>query len=219
MAESTTTGARDFYEQLYHFDKDIVVAGEQRLARALDRLEPFAGQVFLDLGSGVGWAAHLATERGAARAIGADFAWRALRLGAEHVPGVHRVQADGCKLPLRDGSVGRLLSFGSLEHFPDVDQGLREIARVLGPGGRAVVVVPNFHVRTEQPTELRLSWFGWRRRFRAAGLQTVGTGADHGPGVLYDRKPARVALRLAARAAGLVPGLQYQFIFTLRRAG
>src|SRR5512142_2116051 len=125
-----TGDTRQFYEQRYHFDRDIVIASEARLARALDRLEPMAGRVFLDLGSGVGWAAHLAQQRGAILSIGADFAWRALRLGADHIPGVARLQADGCRLPLPDGSVDRLLSFGSLEHFPDVDLGLREIARV-----------------------------------------------------------------------------------------
>ena len=219
MTDAVTRDARDFYEQTYHFDRDVVVVGEQRVAQALDQLEPLSGQVFLDLGTGVGWAAHLARQRGASRAIGVDFAWRALRLGADHVPDVDRVQADGCRLPLRDESIGRLLSFGSLEHFPDVDQGLREIARVLTPEGRAVVVVPNFHVRTEQPTELRLSRPGWNKRFRKAGLEAIATGADHGPGVLHDHKPVRVALRFAARTLGVVPGLQYQFIFTLRRTG
>lgn len=218
MPESMTPDAREFYESAYHFDRDVVVAGEERLAKALDQLDPMTETTFLDLGSGVGWAAHMATQRGAATSVGVDFAAKALRLGAEHVPGVARAQADGCALPLRDGSIDRLLSFGSLEHFPDVDKGLREIARVLSADGRAVVVVPNFHVRTEQPTELRLSHGGWKKRFTGAGLEIVHTGADHGPGVLRDRKPARVALRAAARTAGLIPGLQYQFIFTLRRA-
>jgi ubiquinone/menaquinone biosynthesis C-methylase UbiE len=218
MPESMIPDARDFYEQLYHFDRDVVVAGEERLAKALDQLEPLAGTTFLDLGSGVGWAAHMASERGAKNSVGVDFAAKALKLGAEHVPGVARAQADGCALPLRDGSVDRVLSFGSLEHFPDVNRGLREIARVLSADGRAVVVVPNFHVRTEQPTELRLSYQGWKKRFTGAGLRVTHTGADHGPGVLRDKKPARVALRAAARTAGIVPGLQYQFIFTLAKA-
>lgn len=218
MPESTSPGAREFYEQAYHFDRDVVIAGEERLAKALDQLNPMTGATFLDLGSGVGWAAHLATERGASMSIGVDFAAKALRLGQEHVPGVKRAQADGCALPLRDGSIDRLLSFGSLEHFPDVNKGLREIHRVLSKDGLAVVVVPNFHVRTEQPTELRLSYGGWKSRFTGAGLEITHTGADHGPGVLRDKKPARVLLRAAARTAGLVPKLQYQFIFTLRRA-
>jgi hypothetical protein len=41
---------------------------------------------------------------------------------------------------------------------------------------------------------------------------------DHGPALLKNRRPARIALRLALRAAGIVPALRYQFIFVMRKA-
>lgn len=210
---------REFYETSYHFEDDVVAAGGDRLWKALRLLQPLAGRTFLDLGSGVGWAAHLARERGgAARTIGVDFAWKALRLGAESIPGVCRIQADGCRLPLADRCVDRVLSFGSIEHFPDVVQGLREVERVLSDDGTAVVVVPNFYVRTEQPQELRQSWWAWKRSCAAAGLRLVRTSADFGPPVLRDRRPVRAAFRAGAKALSLVPGLQYQFILVLRPA-
>lgn len=206
---------RDFYETAYHFDEDVLDVDERRMARALDLLEPLDRTTFLDLGSGVGWAARFALRRGAASAVGLDFAIRALLLGQRTLPEVSRVQGDGCRLPLRTGSIDRLLSFGSLEHFPDVSEGLREIARVLGRDGRAVVVVPNFYVRTEQPRELRLSQARWMRLIDEAGLKVVVVRADFGPPVLRDRRPARIAFRAAAKVLGFVPGMQYQFIFAL----
>jgi len=212
------TRERSFYETEYHFGQDVEQPGAARLRRALDLLGPMRGSAFLDLGSGVGWAANLASGDGATVAVGADFARRALLLGAEHVPGVARVQADGCNMPIRDDAFDGILSFGSLEHFPDVDAGLREVARVLRPGGRAVIVGPNFYVRTEQPMELRLSYQGWRRRFDAAGLRIVATRADPGPAVLRDRRPVRMAIRAAAKVLALVPRLPYQFIFLLEPA-
>ena len=211
------TVARDFYETTYHFEDDVVSAGEARLWRGIAHLEPLAGKTFLDLGSGVGWAAHLAKERGhAKRVIGIDFAWKALRLGQDGNPAVLRAQGDGCHLPLATGSIDRVLSFGSIEHSPDVVAGLREVKRVLTPDGLAVVVVPNFYVRTEQPQELRQSYWGWRRSFTAAGLEIVKTRADFGPKILRDRRPARVLFRAGAKVLGIVPGLQYQFVFVLR---
>lgn len=207
---------RSYYETTYHFEDDLASPGNDRLWRAVRLLEPLGGRTFLDLGSGVGWAAALATDRGgAATSVGLDFAFKALHLGSSTVPGVLRVQGDGERLPLTSGSVDRLLSFGSLEHFPDVDAGLAEIERVLSSEGRAVVVVPNFFARTEQPRELRLSYFGWRRRFERAGLRIVATDADAGPPVLRDTRPLRVALRAGAKLGSKIPGLQYQFIFAL----
>jgi SAM-dependent methyltransferase len=212
-----TSVNRSFYERDYHFANDVEHPGEARLRRALKLLQPLNKAVFLDLGSGVGWAAHLALADGAAPAIGLDFAIRALQLGNDHIPGVVRVQADGCKLPLRSASLDAALSFGSLEHFPDVDLGLRELARVLKPTGRAVVVVPNFYVRTEQPVELALSYKGWRERFDSAGLLITTTRGDTGPAVLRDQRPLRVAMRAAAKMLAAVPRLPYQFIFRLER--
>ena len=213
------TDARSFYETSYHFDDDIVGPGEERLWRAIKMLEPLAGKSFLDLGSGVGWAARLASKRGQANpVVGLDFAIRALKLGQESIPGVMRVQGDGTRLPFQDDSFERVLSFGSIEHFPDVVQGLRELSRILTPDGCAVVVVPNFYVRTEQPQELRLSYFGWRQRFTQGGLKIVATSADRGPAVLRDRRPARIAFRAGAKVLSFVPGLQYQFAFLLKHA-
>ena len=203
---------RPFYETSYHFEDDVLAAGEARLWEAMRLLEPLAGTTFLDLGSGVGWAAHLAGQRGGATTtIGLDFAWKPLRLGAEAIPGVRRVQGDGCHLPLRSGSVDRVLSFGSVEHFPDVALGLREVRRVLRTDGTAVIVVPNFYVRTEQPREIRQGLGGG-----GGELSTRPGSTGAGPQVFRDRRPARIVFRLGAKALSVVPGLQYQFIFQLR---
>jgi SAM-dependent methyltransferase len=208
---------REFYETSYHFEQDAAQIDQARLDPALRLLEPISGTRFLDLGSGVGWAAHIAHgSRGARHAVGVDFAWKALRLGADSMPESSRVQADGTRLPFAGGAFETALSFGSIEHFPDVAVGLRELRRVLTDDGRAVVVVPNFYVRTEQPTEMRQSWRGWRRLFVAAGFEVVRTRADFGPPVLRDRRWSRALLRAGAKALSVVPGLQYQFIFLLR---
>lgn len=45
-------------------------------------------------------------------------------------------------LPLRDGSVDLLVCYHVLEHIPDDRAAMREVARVLAPGGLALVQVP-----------------------------------------------------------------------------
>ncbi|MEM1316736.1 MAG: class I SAM-dependent methyltransferase [Pseudomonadota bacterium] len=46
-------------------------------------------------------------------------------------------------LPLADASIDRMLLVHALEHFENVDEALSEIWRVLAPGGKLMIVVPN----------------------------------------------------------------------------
>jgi ubiquinone/menaquinone biosynthesis C-methylase UbiE len=75
-------------------------------------------------------------------------------------------------LPLQDGSVDLALSTVSFHHWQDQAAGIREVARVLGPGGYFILVDPSFpdwlvHVsrmkRFHSPTQLR-------KLFAQAGL-------------------------------------------------
>ena len=210
-------GQRRFYDGEYHFADDARSPGIARLTHAVRHLEPLAGRAVLDLGCGVGWGGQVAHDGGAALVVGLDLSVTAIDLAATTPPGPVWLLGDGGRLPFADGSFDRLLSFGSLEHFPDVPAALAEVRRTLRPGGIAVVVVPNFYVRTEQPVELRLSQRGWTALFATAGLTVTRVGADRGPSLRCWREPARLARRLAGRAASLVPGLQYQFVFVLSR--
>lgn len=208
---------RRFYDREYHFGDDVRSPGLDRLWHAVRHLEPLAGRDVLDLGCGVGWAAHLASGRDAALVVGLDFSTTAVGLAAATTAGPVWLQGDGGRLPFTDASFDRLLSFGSLEHFPDVPAAVAEVRRVLRPGATAVLVVPNSYARTEQPRELRLPRRGWERIFTDAGLLVTGVSADKGPSLRCWRQPVRLAKRLAGKVASLVPGLQYQFVFVLAR--
>jgi SAM-dependent methyltransferase len=215
----TSTVPRDYYEEAYHFDEDVERPNLARLWRAMRGLQPLAGQTFLDLGSGVGWATHLALTRGGASlAVGLDFSWRALALAARHTPQAKWVHGDGNALPFANGAFDSVFSFGSMEHFPDVAGGFRELHRILRTGGRAVIVVPNFWVRTDQPQEFRGSQREWTRLIRGAGLEIVDVGTDYGPSILKNRKPLRILLRLLVRLVSFLPPLRYQFVFVLEKA-
>jgi hypothetical protein len=105
-----------------------------------------------------------------------------------------------------------------MEHFPDVHRGFREMARVLTSDGLGVSVVPNFYIKTAQPIEHRDTLTGWKRIIEGAGLRVVRVSGDPGPAILKNRRPLRMAMRLALRGIGLLPPLRYQFIFLMRKA-
>lgn len=210
---------RTYYEDSYHFDEDVERPNPRRLWRALRLLEPLRGTSFLDLGSGVGWATNLAITRGGvALGVGLDFSARALASAKRFTPRGSWVHADGTRLPFANGSFDRAFSFGSLEHFPDVRAGFAELHRVLKPASLAVVVVPNFWVRTEQPLEFRATRRNWSRLMSDAGFDIVRVGTDYGPSILKNRRPIKILLRIAVRLISFIPPLRYQFVFVLSKA-
>lgn len=99
---------------------------------------------FIDLCAGtLDVSAALAHRRGfAGMVVGADFAEPMLRAGAAKAPRslVAPVVSDALELPLRDASAaGAIVAFG-IRNLASLDDGLREVARVLRPGARFVIL-------------------------------------------------------------------------------
>jgi SAM-dependent methyltransferase len=120
-----------------------------------DRLDLRPGMTVLDLGCGEGRHAFEAYRRGAAVVAvdwGADEVattrrWLdAIAAAGEAPPGAHAevVRGDLTALPVPDASVDRVIASEVLEHIPDDGTAIREIARVLKPGGRVAVTVPRY---------------------------------------------------------------------------
>jgi SAM-dependent methyltransferase len=96
-----------------------------------------------DLGCSTGYLLEdLAAAFPRARLFGVDMVAPGLRKAHELVPDARLLRADVCVLPLADASLDAVVSANLLEHVPDDVGALREVRRVLRPGGRAVFVVP-----------------------------------------------------------------------------
>jgi demethylmenaquinone methyltransferase/2-methoxy-6-polyprenyl-1,4-benzoquinol methylase len=111
---------------------------------AVDRLgwEGKPDGLYLDLCAGtLDLAVELRRRLGfGGRVVGADFVVPMLRLGRRKDGCIATVGADALELPFADDRFdGCLVGFG-IRNLADIDQGLREIARVLSPGGRLVVL-------------------------------------------------------------------------------
>lgn len=75
---------------------------------------------------------------------GIDFALTALqKLDQRGGAAIPAVTANAQRLPFADASFDIVTNLGSLEHYFDPAQGVREMARVLRPDGTAMVLLPN----------------------------------------------------------------------------
>ncbi|MBX7081385.1 MAG: methyltransferase domain-containing protein [Nannocystaceae bacterium] len=124
------------------YAQDVMPLFEVFARDALVRLGGAQGRTLADVACGPGTLALLAARQGATvRAI--DFsppmiALLRARAQAESLTVAAEV-GDGMALPWADASVDAAASMFGLMFFPDRDRGLRELLRVLRPGGRAVV--------------------------------------------------------------------------------
>ena len=71
-------------------------------------------------------------------------------LDAPRAPIANFVQCDAAKLPFAAGAFAAVISNHSLEHFADLESSLREIGRVIQPGGSLYVAVPDSSTITDR---------------------------------------------------------------------
>jgi SAM-dependent methyltransferase len=125
-------------------------------------------------------------------------------------PGVEVVDL-GAPLPYADGSFDTVLCTQVLEHVPDAELAMAEIARVLRPGGHALVTVPFLYPTHEAPYDFwRYTHHGLAGLVGRHGLQALAVEAQGGPLLLathYAVLAVSQALRALARAFGPLGGL------------
>lgn len=95
------------------------------------------------------------------------------------MPGVD-VAADAEQLPFGDGIFQRVECDAVLEHVRNPDRVMREIERVLAPGGYAHLVTPFCHPFHEYPKDYRRFTLDGLKEL-AGGLQPVAEGWRTGP--------------------------------------
>jgi 2-polyprenyl-6-hydroxyphenyl methylase/3-demethylubiquinone-9 3-methyltransferase len=109
------------------------------IAEARSRLVPppsESGSVLLDVACGGGLLAPHIRPLGY-RHIGVDLSPTAVRVAADH--DVLVVQGDAGRLPFRDASADVVIAGECLEHVHDLPGVVREVCRLLKPGGTLVV--------------------------------------------------------------------------------
>jgi ubiquinone/menaquinone biosynthesis C-methylase UbiE len=146
------TCAKESWDYLFDFS----IACELLAPRPDDRV--------LDLAAGTCWATELLNRTGV-RTVSVDLSVEMMRRGRQRLAAdsrlVHRgdarfVAARGQALPFANDTFDGVLCLNALHHHPDYAAALREIYRVLRPGGRAVFSEPGTSHAAQPLSQFRM---------------------------------------------------------------
>jgi demethylmenaquinone methyltransferase/2-methoxy-6-polyprenyl-1,4-benzoquinol methylase len=98
------------------------------------------GDRVLDACCGTGDLAIAARSHGAAEVVGLDFSAKMLERARVKGPDIEWVQGDVLELPFEDGSFDSATVGFGIRNVDDLEAGLRELRRVLRPGGRLAIL-------------------------------------------------------------------------------
>lgn len=117
----------------------------EHLSRYLFAQRFVAGMTVLDAASGAGYGSAMLSEAGAARVVGVEIQEAVVRYARKHYggPNVEFVIGDVQSLPFADRAFQAVVSFETIEHLDDPRAFVREVKRVLTPGGLFIVSSPN----------------------------------------------------------------------------
>lgn len=178
----------DYYDRLREANETVV------FSRRLHEYERFAGKRVLDVGCGNGYVLSRYAQYGAevcgvdithagARLCGQRFAHLGLR-GAFFV-------ANAEQLPFESERFDCVCSMGVLHHTPDTRGAVKEVFRVLKPGGRLIVM---FYHRDSAMYRLRFPLLRLTTGKTIQQLLNEVDGAGNPKGDVYSRSELRTLL-------------------------
>ena len=205
LPEEQVRAMFDRIARVYDPLNSVMTAGlhQRWRERAADTARLRPGGRALDVATGTGDLALALAERvgPAGEVVGSDFSERMLELAREKAPGLRFETANALDLPYDDDSFdAATVGFGA-RNFADLPRGLGEMARVVRPGGRVVVL----EITTPQRPPLSLFFRLWFDRL----VPLIGRVAGDPDAYSYlpssvRRFPDARGLAAAMAAVGLV---------------
>jgi SAM-dependent methyltransferase len=141
-------------------------------------LNPTRGATLLDISCGEGYLLNWAFRLSALDVWGVDISSVALALSRQHVPDANLACCDGINIPFPGNTFDYATNLGSLEHYADIPQGIHEIVRILKPGGKCAILLPNSYYMADILWLVLRSGYGPSHQQLVEQFATVGEWTD-----------------------------------------
>jgi len=175
------------------------MAFKRRVRTIFEWIDPQDGDLILDAPCGRGFYLNMLRYVNDCRLIGLDLDWPVLlkaQRNIGHLPGMMLNHASIYELPYADSTFDAAILSEVLEHLDrDVD-GLREVYRVMKPGGVVAITVPN--------ANYPFWWDPINRTLENVFKTHIGSGALAGIWANHVRLYTAQQLRESVQAAGFV---------------
>jgi len=151
----------------------------RRHKKSLSYLPDSSDICILEVGAGAGNFNKLLLDAGYSKVIGSDITWEHVALAREKSPAGKFVVASGEKLPFVSELFDAVISNAAIEHFMNPLVGILEMARVLRPGGIAVITSDCYIwrvfqllglYRSRMPIDRAMTFGKFKSMFMYAGL-------------------------------------------------
>ena len=150
-----------YFTRIDRMSRSLLTLNRDREYKTLNQMLALSStDHVLDVGSGDGfWTARFATHCGQITGLEPDEHILAYARTLYQCPNVEYVRGNAESLPYPNSTFDKVVSISCLEHFADPLQGLREMTRVLKPGGRLAISVDSL-----LPENSPLSFREWHKR-------------------------------------------------------
>ncbi len=175
------------------------MAFKKRVQTIFDWVAPTDDMLILDMPCGRGFYLNMFRYVSKCRLIGAELDWEVIekaRVNVGHLPDLMLNNVNIYAMPYPDNTFDAVILSEILEHLDDDVAGLKEVYRVLKPGGVVAITVPNADYPFWWDPINRTREFLFKRPIRSGPL--AGIWANH------VRLYMRDELRSSVKAAGFV---------------
>ena len=180
-------------------DRPLAAASRRRAVRCVaEAVAGLQAPIVLEVGAGKGTLlAQLRQAIQGVRIVGFEYAESAVARLAERLSGVPFLQVDITHCPLSDAQFDAVVCLNVIEHIEDDIQALKEIRRILKPGGTLILEVPAAPELYDVFDQVVGHWRRYRLRELTAKLEKAGFKVERASHLGCFVFPAARALKLA----------------------